>query len=116
MTEQPSDFVVKFYALFNARDTDGVFEHLHPDVTWANGMEGGHVQGLKGVRKYWTRQWELISSKVTPLDTRTTDAGLVVSVRQEVFTLEGKLLSDSYVSHAFSILDGKITRFDILES
>jgi len=116
MKEQPSEFIEKFYALFNARDIDGVFEHLHPDVTWANGMEGGHVHGLEEVRAYWTRQWKLISSKVTPLNTRATTEGLVVSVRQEVFTLAGDLLSDSNVSHSFAIAGGKITRFDILEN
>ena len=47
------------YARFNARDLDGVLVHLHPDVTWANGMEGGFVHGHSGVRDYWTRQWSM---------------------------------------------------------
>jgi hypothetical protein len=25
---------------------------MHPDVAWANGLEGGHVHGHDGVRDY----------------------------------------------------------------
>ena len=116
MSEPENEFIETLYHLFNARDVDGVFEMLHIDVMWANGMEGGHAHGLDELRAYWTRQWELISTKVTPLDVQPTPEGLVVKVRQEVRSVDGELLSDNEVSHAFTVIEGKIARFDILES
>jgi ketosteroid isomerase-like protein len=44
------------YDRFNARDMESVLAAMHEDVMWANGMEGGHVHGVDGVRKYWTQQ------------------------------------------------------------
>lgn len=116
MIEQSTEFFEKMYRLFNARDIDGVFELLHPNVMWANGMEGGHVHGLEEVRKYWTRQWEVISTKVTPIKVDSTSSGFVVEVRQEVYSVAGELLDDSVVSHSFSVKGDKIDRFDILEN
>jgi ketosteroid isomerase-like protein len=40
------------YAAFNVRDLEGVLALMHPDVTWANGWEGGWVTGRDGVRDY----------------------------------------------------------------
>jgi hypothetical protein len=47
----------RVYALFNGRDIESVLAAMHPDVVWANGMEGGHVYGRDEVRSYWKRQW-----------------------------------------------------------
>ena len=47
------------YRDFNARRLDAVLARLHPDVTWANGMEGGHVRGVEAVRAYWTASGRL---------------------------------------------------------
>lgn len=44
----------RLYDRFNARDMEAVLAALHPDVVWANGMDGGHVHGRDGVRSYWT--------------------------------------------------------------
>ncbi|KAM3114137.1 nuclear transport factor 2 family protein [Phormidesmis sp. 146-33] len=46
----------KAYQAFNTRDIDTVLSLLHPDVAWANGMEGGYVHGHAEVRDYWNRQ------------------------------------------------------------
>lgn len=46
----------RVYALFNARDIESVLAAMHPDVVWANGMEGGHMHGRDEVRNYWKRQ------------------------------------------------------------
>src|SRR5882672_6030705 len=52
------------YEAFNARDVDAVLALMHPDVDWPNGMEGGRVLGRAAVREYWTRQFEVIDSRV----------------------------------------------------
>ena len=56
--ETPIEVLRHMYASFNARDIDGVLAQLADDVTWANGMEGGYVQGHEAVGEYWTRQWK----------------------------------------------------------
>ena len=60
------DFLKQLYDRFNARDIDLVLAALDPKVVWANGMEGGHVNGRDGVREYWTRQWALVDPHVDP--------------------------------------------------
>jgi hypothetical protein len=53
-----------FYDRFNTRDIEAVLAAPHEDVIWANGMEGGHVNGHDEVRSYWTRQWTMIDPHV----------------------------------------------------
>jgi hypothetical protein len=104
----------RVYDRFNARDIEAVLAALHPDVLWANGMEGGHVQGCDGVRGYWSRQWAMIDPHVDPTSyTAGSDGEVVVKVHQIVRDLEGRLLSDTMVDHVFRIEDGLIRRFDI---
>jgi hypothetical protein len=55
------------YSAFNVRDLEGALVLMHPDVTWANGWEGGWVTGRDGVRDYWQRQWAAIDPHVDPL-------------------------------------------------
>ena len=38
------ELLKRVYDRFNARDMEAVLAAMHEDVTWANGMEGGHVQ------------------------------------------------------------------------
>ena len=54
------EFLKQLYDRFNTRDIELVLAALDPSVMWANGMEGGHVNGRDGVREYWTLQWALV--------------------------------------------------------
>lgn len=102
------------YRAFNARKIDEVLALLHPNVEWANGMEGGHVLGREGVRAYWTRQWSVIDPHVEPLRIQQDDDGrLVVDVHQVVRDLKGTVVVDTKVHHAYRIADGLIQRMDI---
>jgi hypothetical protein len=102
------------YALFNTRDIESVLAAMHPDVVWANGMEGGHVQGRDEVRSYWKRQWAIIDPHVEPLEISPTGNGEVfVKVHQVVRDLDGDLLADKLVTHVFQMRNGLIQRFDI---
>jgi ketosteroid isomerase-like protein len=108
------ELLKRIYALFNARDMEAVIAAMREDVTWANGMEGGHVHGRDGVRDYWTRQWAMINPRVDPVGFRTGPEGeVVVDVHQVVHDLEGKLLVDQMVVHIFRFEDGHIKSFDI---
>jgi hypothetical protein len=97
------DHLKLIYDRFNARDMEAVLAAMHEDVTWANGMEGGHVHGREGVRSYWTRQWAMINPRVEPVGFSTTPIGeIVVEVQQIVHDLEGNLVVDQMVGHIFS--------------
>jgi ketosteroid isomerase-like protein len=111
----------RIYERFNSRDIDGVLAALADDVTWANGMDGGYVQGRDAVREYWTRQWAMVSPHVEPVDfTDMADGSIVAEVHQTVRNLDGTPLEgqthglkDKTVGHIFHFRNGKITRFNI---
>lgn len=104
------------YRDFNARNMEEVLAAMKEDVTWANGMEGGHVHGRSEVRDYWTRQWGVISPNVEPIDFKEDGSGTItVEVRQVVHDLGGKLIMDEMVGHIFQFESGLIKRFDIRE-
>ena len=107
------EFFRNIYKKFNERDIEGVIEHMTPDVEWANGMQGGYEHGHRGVRNYWTRQFSLVKSTVTPIDLQKVDDNYVLKVRQSVEDLKGIKISNSTVKHVFHLKNGKIARFDI---
>ncbi|MGI4976127.1 MAG: nuclear transport factor 2 family protein [Janthinobacterium lividum] len=114
----------RLYDRFNARDVDGVLAMLAEDVVWANGMDGGHLQGRDAVREYWARQWAMVDPRVEPAGfVRHADGSVVATVRQVVRDLEGRPLQgqahglvDRTVGHVFRFRDGKVARFDIREA
>lgn len=110
------DLLKTLYGLFNARAMEAVLAMLDENVSWANGMEGGHVHGRDGVRDYWTRQWAMIDPHVEPKGFSPGESGeVVVDVRQVVRDLNGNLLHDKMVRHRFRIEEGKVQRFEILD-
>ena len=115
MIEQTA-FINRLYSLFNARDIEGVFELLEPEVIWANGMDGGHVHGYDEIRAYWTRQWSMIDARVDPMQIAIQSSGrIIVHAHQVVRDKQGKILSDETVEHLFTLHAGKVARFDIGE-
>ncbi len=104
----------KAYTDFNARNIDAVISHMHPEVQWANGMEGGHVHGKEEVHAYWTRQFATLAPHVEPLAIEPNEQGnWVVEVHQVVHDREGNLLVDTTVYHTYQFCDGLIARMDI---
>jgi ketosteroid isomerase-like protein len=109
-----TELLKRVYDRFNARDMEAVLAALHEDVMWANGMEGGHVHGRDGVRRYWTHQWATIDPHVAPVEfSRGGDAEFIVEVHQVIRDLSGNILTDKLVGHVFRIENGLIRRFDI---
>ena len=107
----------RVYALFNGRDIESVLAAMHPDVVWANGMEGGHVHGRDEVRSYWKHQWAIIDPHVEPVDISSSGEGeVVVKVHQVARDLKGNLLADRLVMHVFQMRSGLIQRFDIRDA
>ena len=113
---EPEELLRKAYVAFNARDIDGALALMHPDVVWPNGMEGGTVYGHDGVRSYWSRQWTLIDPRVEPLGIVREAEGLyVVRVHALVKDLQGAVLTDRIIHHAYRLEDGKVRSMEIRE-
>jgi ketosteroid isomerase-like protein len=105
------------YDAFNTRDIERALTAMHPDVDWPNGMEGGRVQGHDGVREYWTRQFGMIDSHVTPERIELQEDGtLAVEVHAVVRDLDGAEVSNTHLRHVYSFREGLVQRMDIEES
>jgi len=105
--------LTELYAAFNARDIDFCLGGMTPDVTWANGMDGGYVHGHEGVRAYWTRQWKLVNPRVDPQKFQANANRVTVDVHQVVRALDGTLIVDQMVKHVFTFDGGLVKIFEI---
>ena len=108
-------FFQDLYTNFNERNIEAVIAQMSADVKWANGMEGGHVYGHKGVREYWTRQFTMVSANVTPIQIDNEGDRFKIKVHQVVHDIDGKLLADEMLYHLFLLQDNKVAEFDIGE-
>jgi ketosteroid isomerase-like protein len=110
------DLLKAAYAAFNRRDIDAALAVMHPEVEWANGMEGGSVHGHLAVREYWTRQWDVINPRVEPLSFEEDGIGRVlVKVHQVVRDLKGSVIADRMVCHAYAFEDELVKSMEIKE-
>jgi nuclear transport factor 2 (NTF2) superfamily protein len=108
--------LTQMYADFNQREIEAVLAAMQPDIKWANGMDGGFVYGRDAVRDYWTRQWSQINPQVNPIGFQTDDEGrIVVDVHQVVRDLDGSVLFDGRVQHAYTLNDSLVQSMEILE-
>jgi hypothetical protein len=104
------------YSAFNRRDIDGALALMTEDVSWPKASEGGKVIGKEEIRAYWTRQWGEFDPHVEPLEITENGNGKVrVRVHQLVKSLQGNVLSDSEVLHAFTLNSGLIAAMDLGE-
>ena len=102
------------YSAFNTRDIDGALALMTQDVSWPKASEGGKVVGKEEIRAYWTRQWGEFDPHVEPLAMTEEDGGKTrVRVHQLVKSLQGDVLSDSEVLHAFTLNSGLIAAMDL---
>lgn len=112
-----SELLRAAYRDFNARNIEAVISRMHPEVDWANGMEGGHAHGKDEVRAYWTRQFKTLNPRVEPLSVEPDGSGgWVVKVHQVVHDSLGNLLLDTTVYHTYQFRDGLISRMDITQT
>lgn len=99
----------RLYQDFNARHIDAVLAHMHTDVAWPNGWEGGYVHGHDEVRAYWLRQWQEINPEVIPTSFQVRSGGeIAVGVHQVIKDLQGQVLTDGQVTHVYTFEDGQI--------
>jgi hypothetical protein len=105
----------EIYRAFNARELDWLLAQMTEDVDWPNAWEGGRVRGRAAVREYWTRQWASIDPHLELEAVSTLPDGRVrVDVQQVVRALDGAVISDARVRHAYASRDGLIARMDVV--
>ena len=110
-------FLQNLYDAFNNREIETIISVMHPDVKWANGVEGGFVYGRDAVREYWTNQYKVIQVQLETLKFETDENNRnVVTVHQVIKDLQGNLLADATVQQIFTIEDGLISLYEIGET
>ena len=104
----------RLYQDFNARRIDAVLAHMHTDVSWPNGWEGGYVSGHEEVRAYWLRQWQEIDPIVEPISFEAKSDGRIgIKVHQIIKDLEGQILSDTLLFHVYTFENGKVRMMEV---
>jgi SnoaL-like domain len=99
------------YTAFNNRELETIISVMHPDVKWANGVEGGFIYGRDAVREYWTNQYQVIQVQLETLKFETDENNRnVVTVHQIVKDLQGNLLVDTTVQQIFTIENGSLAQ------
>jgi hypothetical protein len=87
-------------------------QHIRPKAS-----EGGRLVGKEEIRAYWSRQWKEFDPHVDPLEVLDRGSGRIhVRVHLLVKSLGGDVLSDSEVSHIYTIANGLIERMELGES
>lgn len=110
-------FLQNLYDAFNNREIETIISVMHPDVKWANGVEGGFVYGRDAVREYWTNQFKDIQPELKTLKFETDENNRnVVTVHQVIKDLQGNLLADATIQQIFTIEDGLISLYEIGET
>jgi ketosteroid isomerase-like protein len=114
MMNTDRQFLQNLYTAFNNGDLETIIAVMHPDVKWANGVEGGFVYGRDAVRQYWNEQYQVIQVQLEPSNFETDKRDRhVVTVRQIVRDLQGNLLDDATVRQIFTVENGLITLYEI---
>ena len=105
------------YDAFNKREIEAIIPIMHPDVKWANGLEGGFVHGRDAVREYWINQFKAIQPEIETLKFETDENNRnIVTVHLIIRDLQGKLLADATVHQIFTINNGLISLYEIGET
>jgi hypothetical protein len=108
------ELLMKSYAAFNNRDVEMALTCMDTDVDWPNVVEGCYMYGHKAVHDYWIRQWHMVDPHVEPVSFTTDEEGnIVVEVHTVVRDLEGNVIVDETVHHAYLVLQGVIKRMEI---
>jgi hypothetical protein len=110
-------FLQNLYEAFNKGEIETIISVMHPNVKWANGVEGGFVYGQDAVREYWTNQYKVIQVLLETLKFETDENNRnVVTVHQTVRDLQGNLLADATIQQIFTIENSLISLYEIGET
>ena len=117
MKSSNQQLLQNLYDAFNKREIETIISAMHPDVQWANGMEGGFVYGRDAVREYWQNQLNEIQPELRVLEFETDKSNReVVTVRELIKDLKGNILANMTVHQIFTIENGLISLYEIGET
>jgi hypothetical protein len=117
MMSSNQQLLQNLYDAFNKREIETIISQMHPNVKWANGLEGGFVYGRDAVREYWTNQFKSIQPELETLQFETDENNRdIVTVHQIIKDLQGNVLADVTVHQIFTIEDGLISMYEIGET
>ncbi len=107
-------FLQNLYEAFNRGEIETIISVMHPDVKWANGVDGGFVYGRDAVREYWINQYKVIQVQLEILKFEIDENDRnVVTVHQIVKDLHGNLLADATIQQIFTIENSLISLYEI---
>ena len=107
-------FLQSLYEAFNRGEIETIISVMHPDVKWANGVEGGFVYGRDAVREYWINQYKVIQVQLEILKFEIDENDRnVITVHQIVKDLQGNLLADVTIQQIFTIENSLISLYEI---
>ena len=113
-TSPRSQELRQLYEAFNAREIDRVLAAMTPDVQWANGVDGGHLEGRESVRNHWVRQWAQTRLSLTPVRFRQREHGRIeVTVRLVARDPGGLVLAREELRHVYEFEGGLVSRMEV---
>lgn len=106
--------ILELYRVFNARDFDGFFDMLAPEVDWTNDTDDTRLIGKEALRAYIHDETGVVRAEYAPIKVQTLGDGRVTVLAQQVIlsTVDGTAWSDIRVRHTFQIENGLVTRMD----
>lgn len=113
MTLDREAMVSDLWDALNRRDREAAAALLHPNVDYANLIDGGRCLGREAVLDYWRRASAGMKYEATPLAYETRpDGRLAVTIQHTVRRLDGRLWTEGSILHLFTFSDGLISRMD----
>lgn len=102
------------YHAFNARDVEAALALMQDNVQWADGSDGGYIEGREAVRKYFLSEWRRHPPHVEPVGLEDRPNGnLVMYVHQLVQDSHGNIQANQTVKHTYTMRDGLISKMSI---
>ncbi|MDB5471230.1 MAG: hypothetical protein JWR84_2790 [Caulobacter sp.] len=102
------------YGAYNRREVAAMLAALDPQVEWCDILNGLPLKGREAVGAYWTQQFKLMDTEVTPLTyDKLPDGRVVVTAAQTMKKPDGTLWGNEKVTHIITFgPDNLILRMD----
>jgi len=111
------DRIAELYAAINARDLDATLACYAPDARFADGLEGGMVEGRDAIRAHFIQLFETIRVELAPIDlAREPDGRLRARLQVETRGPGGGLWQDDLVTVWYRLERGLIVEQDVDDS
>jgi ketosteroid isomerase-like protein len=107
------DWLEAAYDAFNRQEVEFALERFDPEVEWPDMLAGRTLRGPEAVREYWRRQFELISSRVEPVEIAQDETHAAVFVDQSVRELASGAEQSGRVVHLWEFARERVLRMAV---